>query len=82
MRKFILIIVLISSVLTLIVGILNINLYLILTSVVAIAVVLTLFDLDAKINHLNRELYRVRTKLRKRGENLPVNDKYRGYEDK
>ena len=82
MRKFILTLVLIGSIISMIVSVLIVDWYLFTTSIVSIAVVLTLFDLDVKIHHLYKEIYAVRSSLRKNRENKPVNNKYRGYEDK
>ena len=66
MRKFILIIVLLSSLWTLVVGVINIDVYLIIASVVSIALILTLFDHEAKLKHLYTEMNAIEKRMRKR----------------
>ena len=66
MRKFILITVMLSSLWTLGVGVINADLYLILASIVSIALILTLFDHEAKLKYLYSEINDIEKRMRKR----------------
>ena len=66
MRKFILITVMLSSLWTLGVGVINADLYLILASIVSIALILTLFDHEAKQKYLYSEINDIENRMRKR----------------
>lgn len=80
MRKFILILVLISNILTLIFGILLPDIEWVIVSLFSMTLIITILDHEAKIKYLNVELNRIRTSQRKKVSTDSVVSKYKGFE--